>query len=94
MSETPILKPSYVYVIGTMIDSKVRTYVGWTYDIEKRIKTHNAGKGAKCTKGFQWKLIYSEQLEGKVAAMSREWYLKKDKSFRSKLRKQYLTLEN
>ncbi len=75
----------YVYIIGSSQPRK-RTYVGWTTDINKRLKAHNASKGAKFTRGSQWILLHKEKLKTKSDAMKREVQLKKDKSFRSQLR--------
>jgi len=75
----------FVYIIGTK-HPKVRTYVGWSNDIEKRLKAHNNSKGAKFTRGSKWKLLYQEELSSKSEAMRREIYLKKDKKLRSQLR--------
>ena len=79
----------YVYIIGS-IQPRRRTYVGWTTDINKRIKAHNASKGAKFTRGSQWKLLYKEKFETKSEAMKREIQLKKDTNFRSHLRQNVL----
>jgi len=79
----------YVYIIGS-IQPRRRTYVGWTTDISKRIKAHNASKGAKFTRGSQWKLLYKEKFETKSEAMKREIKLKKDTNFRSHLRQNVL----
>ena len=50
---------------------------GYTTDVERRIKTHNAGKGAKYTKSrLPVKLIYQESFDSKEAAMSAESYFK------------------
>ena len=38
---------AYTYIVKC---SDNTLYTGWTNDLEKRIKTHNAGKGAKYTK--------------------------------------------
>ena len=47
----------FVYVIGT--NSTIhKTYVGWTNDVEKRLEAHNSSKGAKSTRGHEWKLLY------------------------------------
>ena len=62
------------------------TYVGYTRDIEKRIKLHNSNKGAKFTRGRKWKLIYKEKLNSKKEAISREYYIKKNRSLRNKLK--------
>ena len=75
----------YVYIIGSSQPRK-RTYVGWTTDINKRLKAHNTSKGAKFTRGSQWILLHKEELKTKSDAMKREVQLKKDKSFRSQLR--------
>ena len=75
----------YVYIIGSSQPRK-RTYVGWTTDVNKRLRTHNTSKGAKFTRGSQWILLHKEKLKTKSDAMKREVQLKKDKSFRSQLR--------
>ena len=70
-------------------DSKPVTYVGYTNNIKKRITLHNAGKGAKFTKGRKWKLIYKEKIKTKNEAISREYYIKNNRSFRKKLKEKY-----
>ena len=53
-------------------------YIGYTNDLEKRVKAHNEGKGAKYTKGRgPVELIYYEEYEEKNIAMRREWEMKK-----------------
>ena len=53
-------------------------YTGWTNDLDKRIKTHNKGKGAKYTRArLPVKLIYFEEFEDKIEAMRRERNIKK-----------------
>ena len=44
----------FVYVIGSLKNSKPKTYVGWTKDLNERLRKHNLGKGAKSTKGRKW----------------------------------------
>ena len=66
------------------------TYVGYTNDLKKRINLHNIGKGAKFTRGRKWILIYKEKYKSKKEAISREYYIKRNRSFRNKLRKKYL----
>ncbi|MAJ23503.1 MAG: hypothetical protein CBC24_06505 [Candidatus Pelagibacter sp. TMED64] len=75
----------YTYVIASTNPS-LKTYVGWTTDIKKRLAKHNSGKGAKSTRGRNWKLIYKEKFDTKTKAMKREYKIKKDQSFRNKLR--------
>lgn len=53
-------------------------YSGWTNDLDRRIKAHNSGKGAKYTRSrLPVELVYSESFDTKEAAMSREWHLKR-----------------
>ena len=77
----------FVYVIGSLKHSKPRTYVGWTKDLNERLRKHNSGKGAKSTRGRKWKILYHESFNSKKKALSREYYLKKDRILRKKLSK-------
>jgi len=63
------------------------TYVGYTKDLEKRIRLHNIGKGAKFTRGRKWKLIYKEKHKTKSKAISREYYIKKNRLIRNIIKK-------
>jgi putative endonuclease len=76
----------FVYVLGSRRKDDRRTYVGWTTDRERRLRHHNAGVGAKSTRGRKWILLYSERYKTRSEAMSREWYIKRDRKFRSMLR--------
>tara|TARA_B100001248_G_scaffold255946_1_gene236319 strand:+ start:322 stop:555 length:234 start_codon:yes stop_codon:yes gene_type:complete len=62
------------------------TYVGYTKNLKKRINLHNAGKGAKFTRGRKWKLIYTEKKKSKKEAISREYYIKKNRTLRNKIK--------
>ena len=75
----------FVYVLGSRRKGDCRTYVGWTTDLRRRLRQHNAGIGAKSTRGRHWILLYSERCKTRSEAMSREWYLKHDRRFRSML---------
>jgi len=75
----------FVYLLGSNGKGGHRTYVGWTTDLEKRLATHNLGKGARSTRGRQWQLLHSEAFETRNEAMSREWHLKRDRAFRKQL---------
>lgn len=64
----------YTYIVecrdGTL-------YTGWTTDLEKRIKAHNTGKGAKYTKSrAPVRLVYYEEYETKQEALKREYAIK------------------
>ena len=62
------------------------TYVGYTNDLKKRIDLHNNNKGAKFTRGRKWKLIYKEKFNSKKEAISREYYIKKSRTLRNKIK--------
>jgi len=78
-------KPNYVYLIATCDTGAARSYVGWTTDLEKRLAAHNAGAGAKSTRGRQWRLVHSEVFKTRGEAMAREYALKKDRKTRRAL---------
>ncbi|MCB7306266.1 GIY-YIG nuclease family protein [Bariatricus massiliensis] len=65
---------NYTYIVqchdGTL-------YTGWTNNIDKRMRDHNAGKGAKYTKPRRpVVLVYLEMFETKEDAMKREYAIK------------------
>ena len=75
----------YVYLIKTLKGFINKSYVGYTNNLKLRLKKHNTGKGAKSTRGFQWKIIYKKKFYDKRLAMSFEYRLKKDKKKRKLL---------
>ncbi len=72
----------YVYMLKS-VQKKPVTYVGYTKNLKNRINLHNSGKGAKFTRGRKWKLIYKEKIRTKNQAISREYYIKNNKSIRN-----------
>lgn len=74
---------AYMYVLEC---SDGTLYTGYTTDLERRLKTHNAGKGAKYTRArLPVKLLYSETFDSKQAAMSAEALFKKRRTRQQKL---------
>lgn len=66
---------NYVYILKC---SDNTLYTGWTNNIEKRIKVHNDGKGAKYTRArLPVELVYFEEFDDKREAMKREYAIKK-----------------
>ena len=62
------------------VNSKInKTYVGYSNNPHIRLKKHNLNKGAKSTKGHNWKLIYTKKFKTKSEALSYEYYLKRDR---------------
>ena len=80
----------FVYFLGSTKKNKVKTYVGYTNNIKKRISLHNYGRGAKSTKGRKWILLYSKKYSSKKKAMKFEFYLKKNFKLRSFYRNKYI----
>ena len=69
------MKKCFVYIVECSDGS---LYTGWTTDVDERIKTHNSGSGAKYTRSrLPVKLVYSEELEDRSAALKREAAIKK-----------------
>ena len=66
------------------------TYVGYTKNMNNRLKLHNSGKGAKFTRGRKWKIIYKEKFSTKREAILREYFLKHNIAERNKIKKRYL----
>ena len=79
----------YVYMLK-LISKKSITYVGYTKNIKKRIGLHNTGKGAKFTRGRKWKLIYKEKFTSKNKAISREYYIKKNRKLRNEIKNKFI----
>ena len=79
----------YVYMLKCITDNIKKSYVGYSNNIELRLKKHNSNQGAKSTKGYQWKIIYKKKFENKNDAMSYEYKLKKDKKMRKELIDKY-----
>ncbi len=77
----------FVYALGAATPNGPLTYIGWTHDVARRLAQHNAGKGARFTRGRVWVLLHAEGFKSKQAAMSREWHLKRDRKFRKELAK-------
>ena len=75
----------YVYMLKSVNNKIIKTYVGYTNNLNLRLKKHNSNKGAKSTRGFKWKIIYKKRFYDKRLAMKFEYRLKKDKKIRKYL---------
>lgn len=65
---------NYIYILrccdGTL-------YTGWTNDLSRRVKAHQAGRGGKYTRArLPVELVYHECFATKQEAMRREWEIK------------------
>lgn len=68
------MKHYYTYILSC---SDGTYYTGYTDDPEKRLQTHNSGKGAKYTRSrLPVEMVHLEEFETKSEAMSREAKIK------------------
>lgn len=73
MEDSP--RRTYVYIAKCCDGSY---YTGIAADVEKRLKQHNAGKGARYTQGRRpVELEYSEVCVSRSAALKREYQIKR-----------------
>ncbi|MDB4582674.1 GIY-YIG nuclease family protein [Draconibacterium sp.] len=74
----------FVYAIKSKLDGRI--YVGFSENVQKRLKEHNSGK-TKSTKGFRpWELIFTQECETRIDARELEKYFKSG-SGKEKLKK-------
>ncbi len=78
----------YVYILKTLDGYLNKTYVGYSIDVNSRLKKHNSSKGAKATRGYKWKIIYKKRFLSKSKALSFEYNLKKDRKKRLSILKE------
>ena len=79
----------FVYLIVSKNKKKTISYVGYSNNLKKRLKLHNASKGAKFTRGRKWKLIYYKTYYSKTKALKEEYKLKKNYYLRNKIKKKF-----
>jgi len=82
----------YVYVLENQVDKSL--YVGYTKNLEQRVKEHINGRGCRTTSLKQnWKLIYSEAYIEQKDAIGREKFLKggSGRKYLNKQLKSYLS---
>ena len=66
---------NYTYILKCIDET---LYCGWTNDLEKRLKAHSSGKGAKYTRSrLPVALVYYEEFETAKEAQKREYQIKK-----------------
>jgi len=65
----------FVYILYSMLSCK--TYVGYTNDVERRVREHNITESSGFTLRYRpWTLIRTERFGSKSEAIGREKFLK------------------
>ena len=85
--------PFFVYMLLSKHKDKFITYVGYTNNLQNRLKLHNSSKGAKFTKGKKWVIIYQQEYLNKSKALKDEYKLKKDYKLRNNIKNNFLKNE-
>lgn len=68
-------KNNHIFYVLECADQSL--YAGYTNDLENRVATHNAGKGAKYTRSHRpVKCVYFQKFETKQEAMRAEYAFK------------------
>jgi putative endonuclease len=67
--------PFYCYLLEC---SDGTYYTGWTTDPERRLRQHNAGRGARYTRSrLPVRMVHVEELPDRASAMKRERAVKR-----------------
>jgi putative endonuclease len=70
----------YTYILE---NPEGKHYIGYTANLEQRIRDHNSTKGRWTKKKGRWRLVYQEAYSTKEEAYSREKQIKRYKSGRA-----------
>ena len=74
----------YTYVLQSQKDGSY--YVGFTKQLQKRIRQHNAGKSKYTSRHVPYQLVYYERFESKQDAVENEKHIKSLNNIKSYLR--------
>ena len=66
-----------IYTTYVLINkSEIKTYVGHTNNLEKRLDQHNQGKGTFSRRYRPWKILHKENFLNEIDSVKREKYFK------------------
>lgn len=68
----------FIYILQSEIDNSF--YIGYSKDVDRRLKQHNEGESNYTSRKMPWKIVYVEKAETKFIALKREKFLKNQKS--------------
>ncbi len=75
----------FVYILYSKSANK--TYVGYTNNLDRRLKEHNKGQNYFTKRNLPWEIKYTEEYNDVLSAKKREKYLKSASGRRSVLKK-------
>lgn len=77
------------YFVYVLLNPTGIAYTGIARDVASRLAAHNAGKGARFTRGRgPWRVIHSEGPMSQGDALRREMAVKRDRLFKARLKQQ------
>lgn len=77
------------YFVYVLLNPAGIAYTGIARDVASRLAAHNAGKGARFTRGRgPWRVIHSEGPMSQGDALRREMAVKRDRLFKARLKQQ------
>ncbi len=68
----------FTYILQSQQDKSF--YIGYSSNLEKRLREHNEGLSKYTKRKIPWKMVYFEVFETKSESIKREVFLKKQKS--------------
>jgi len=68
----------YIYILRSLVDKSY--YIGYTTDLDRRLKEHNEGESRYTRKKIPWEVVYYEEYEDKGEAIRREKFLKRQRN--------------
>jgi len=81
------MKPWFVYVL---LNGDRIAYTGIAIDVGTRLSRHNAGKGARFTRGRgPWEVVYIERHDSKPEALRRELQIKRNAKLKNAIKNLY-----
>jgi predicted GIY-YIG superfamily endonuclease len=66
---------AYVYILRS-VKWPGEMYVGFSADLDQRLKYHNSGRSPHTYKFMPWEIVYTEQFESAAEAQRRERQIK------------------
>ena len=77
-----------VYFVYVLRNSEGRLYIGFTTNLEQRVRQHQEGEGGWTRSHGPWELVHYETFEARAEALKRERNLKRGRT-NKKLREKF-----